>query len=258
MPMARPQITNLHGFKQASIDAGKMPAPTETQTETQAEIPTEIPTEIPRVRINLNLERPNDGSSSMRVVTMHASGRQTTKHVAWPKFVHLRNVRPVVNQTLRQKLVEKKIPHKTPYIASLEGDLIAWSGQPNPKAQDTAQWESVEGLCVDEDAFYEKIQRAFGPHSRWTPIGFNPKKTAVFHDARQSWPDITRAFVSARELVSAGWFYKAHGVTTRPVTSGEVETRVAEISEHEKERMKAGLQTTKSIIDNALNIKLCA
>lgn len=200
------------------------------------------------VRVNLNLDRPDKALNTMRLMVPASDGSALVqKFVGWPRLIHMQDVRPVIRNDLRKRLVSGDLKTKNNNIAMLEGKLVAWHGDVN-EAADQDHIDQIMPAREDEKYFAGILKSVFEKEAGWRAIGFNPRKAGVFYATSQSWPDIKEGLEEAKEMLAAGWSYHVRGATMREVTEDEISDNVS-VSDYERRNMREGVARTQDYIE---------
>jgi len=153
-----------------------------------------------RVRIHLNLARPELSESSVKVKSPKTGAWLT---IAYASEMKLANVIPVVHQAAQKRVVEKggrKSPH-----AFLEGDLISFSGRLRDKMP-----ESLKKLATDILRF-EKRAACLSSEFNGVAINYNPRFASCFYRDQPTKEQVKERFVGADVLIVRGWAFHVTG-----------------------------------------------
>lgn len=191
--------------------------------------------DAPRVRIHLNLGKAEAAQSSVQMRDENG----TWKVAAYADGMVLKNVRPVIDQTAR-KQIEQGLINKRP-IAFLEGDMVAWTGEANPK--------SDAGLSAQLTPFQEpdmdRVERRLRlPPKRFTGIGFNPKKASEFFPLG----DMSRAVTGGGHLLARHWDFQLTDIKTRAMRPDEIAQDAAPATLSEQRTISKGRARTAAYL----------
>lgn len=196
-------------------------------------------TTLPRVRIHLRLPQPHLGENVIRLQVGSNPSDIRFPAVAYAAAVLLKNVVPVVNEELRQK-IEKGEISKTP-CAFLEGDLVAWMGRFREKAPPLHKAFLAASLnhALMQDALFRSL---IGGEKC---VGFNPKKMKFFYMVPPQGLPVCDIFKGAESLAVLHWHYSASGdLRSREIHSADFTGIPATPSKTEIEGIKRGRNKT--------------
>lgn len=200
-----------------------------------------------RVRIHLNLARPDLAENAVRVQT--AFGSWST--VAYANELVLENCVPVINTASQQKIEQgksRKVPH-----AYLEGDLVHFKGRLRNLATSRAK-ALAEGKLVQDPGFNATAATLA---SQGQPINYNPRFAKCFYIDRQCRNEIQDRFVSCPRLAVVGWKFFAQDPLTSPMLPQDYchPQALSLASSSEKSVLRRGHKKTSSHLSSLLRPK---
>lgn len=152
-----------------------------------------------RVRIHLNLAKPDQAENAVRVLT----GKGTWSTVAYATELVLENCIPVVNPQSQEKIEHgksRKVPH-----AFIEGDLVHFKGRLRKLATEKAK-KQAEGRLVEDPAFSSLARNAA---QMGQAVNYNPRFAKCFYMDKPSRDEVDSRFISCSSMVVVGWKFWA-------------------------------------------------
>lgn len=197
-----------------------------------------------RVRIHLNLAKPDLAENAVRVQT--APGSWST--VAYASELVLENCVPVINSASQQKIEQgksRKVPH-----AYLEGDLVHFKGRLRKLATAKAK-QAAEGKLVEDPGF---ARTAAILASSGAPVNYNPRFAKCFYIDRSHRDHIEDKFVSCPRLAVVGWkFFAQDPITEKMLPQDFCQPQaLALASAFEKSVLRRGHEKTSAHLNDLL------